>query len=97
MPLRAGIRSRSEITAVVNAVAPKPVNVLVGGDFATVAELAHCRRSADQRWRRPGPRSVDRFPQAANEIAERGTFSGLARAVSSAELNGRFVAERRTQ
>ena len=30
----------ADITAVVEAVAPKPVNVLVGSDFATVAELA---------------------------------------------------------
>src|SRR5918993_5199243 len=35
-----GIRARDDILAVVNAVGPKPVNVLVGGPFATVAELA---------------------------------------------------------
>src|SRR5579862_6813634 len=34
-----GIRSTVEITAVVQAVAPKPVNVLVGSGFTTVAEL----------------------------------------------------------
>ncbi len=34
-----GIRSRSDIAAVVAAVAPKPVNVLVGSDFTTVAAL----------------------------------------------------------
>jgi 2-methylisocitrate lyase-like PEP mutase family enzyme len=36
----AGIRTKSDIAAVVAAVAPKPVNVLVGSDFSTVAELA---------------------------------------------------------
>ena len=35
-----GIRSPAEIVAVVNAVAPKPVNVLVGSDFTTVSALA---------------------------------------------------------
>src|SRR6266702_1152071 len=32
-----GIRARADIVAVVKEVAPKPVNVLVGSDFATVA------------------------------------------------------------
>src|SRR6266849_3466307 len=35
-----GIRTKAEIGAVVKALAPKPVNVLVGSDFTTVAELA---------------------------------------------------------
>src|SRR4029453_11812581 len=35
-----GIRAGADISAVVAAVAPKPVNVLVSGDFATVADLA---------------------------------------------------------
>ena len=34
-----GIRTKADIAAVVAAVAPKPVNVLVGGDFTTVAAL----------------------------------------------------------
>src|SRR6185295_18703210 len=34
-----GLRRLDDIDAVVRAVAPKPVNVLVGGDFTTVAEL----------------------------------------------------------
>ena len=92
-----GIRARSDIAAVVNAVAPKPVNVLVGGDFATVAELAAAgvrRISVGGALART---AWTGFLEAAKEIAERGTFSGLARAVSSAELNGRFAAERRTQ
>jgi 2-methylisocitrate lyase-like PEP mutase family enzyme len=35
-----GLRAMSDIAAIVAAVAPKPVNVLVGSDFTTVAELA---------------------------------------------------------
>ncbi len=35
-----GIRAASQIAAIVGAVAPKPVNVLVGADFTTVTDLA---------------------------------------------------------
>jgi 2-methylisocitrate lyase-like PEP mutase family enzyme len=35
-----GIRSSADISAVIAAVAPKPVNVLVSTDFASVADLA---------------------------------------------------------
>src|SRR6186997_702903 len=35
-----GLRSMADIAAVVAAVSPRPVNVLVGSDFTTVAELA---------------------------------------------------------
>src|SRR6266436_5163584 len=35
-----GLRAATDIAAVVKAVAPKPVNVLVGSDFTTVAEVA---------------------------------------------------------
>jgi methylisocitrate lyase len=86
-----GIRSKSEIAAVVAAVAPKPVNVLVGSDFTTVAEVgaAGVRRIsvggalARTAW--------SGFIHAAKEIAERGTFTALARAVPFADINGRFA------
>src|SRR5262245_2572796 len=35
-----GLRGRSDIASVVAAVAPRPVNVLVGSDFTTVGDLA---------------------------------------------------------
>ena len=89
-----GIRTKADIAAVVGAVAPKPVNVLVGSDFATVAELAAAGCSTDQRRRRAGARGLGRFPQAAREIAEHGTFTNLARAVPFAEINGAFAAKR---
>jgi len=88
-----GIRANADIVAVVNAVAPKPVNVLVGSHFATVAELAHAgvrRISVGGALARAAWTS---FLQAAKEIAERGTFTGLANAVPFAELNGRFPSE----
>jgi methylisocitrate lyase len=76
-------------------VAPKPVNVLVGSDFATVAELAALgvrRISVGGALARA---AWSGFLHAATEIAERGTFSALARAVPFAELNQRFASPRR--
>ena len=86
-----GIRSAEEIRAVVVAVAPKPVNVLVHGDFTTVAELAALgvrRISVGGALARA---AWTGFLEAAAEIAERGTFAGLGRAVSASVLNGKFA------
>jgi methylisocitrate lyase len=86
-----GIRSRAEIAAVVRAVAPKPVNVLVGSDFATVAELAELgvrRISVGGALARA---AWGGFLEAAKEITERGTFTALARAVPFADINGAFA------
>ena len=62
------------IAAVVKAVAPKPVNVLVGSDFTTVAELADLgvrRISVGGALARA---AWTGFLQAAKEIAEQGTL-----------------------
>ncbi len=85
-----GIRTREEIVAVVAAVSPKPVNVLVGSDFTTVAELADMgvrRISVGGALARAAWAG---FLQAANEIAERGTFTALGSAVPFAEVDGLF-------
>lgn len=85
-----GIRRSDEIAAVVSAVAPKPVNVLVGGDFTTVAELAAAgvrRISVGGALART---AWTGFLQAAAEIAEHGTFTSLGRAVSFGEINDSF-------
>jgi len=85
-----GIREKKDIAAVVKAVAPKPVNVLVGSDFATVAELAELgvrRISVGGALARA---AWGGFLQAAREIAEQGTFSALGRAVPFAEIDGLF-------
>jgi 2-methylisocitrate lyase-like PEP mutase family enzyme len=85
-----GIRTREQISAVVKAVAPKPVNVLVGGDFSTVSELAELgvrRISVGGALARA---AWTGFLEAANEIATRGTFSGLGRAVSFGEIDESF-------
>jgi methylisocitrate lyase len=85
-----GIRSHQDIAAVVQAVAPKPVNVLVGADFATVADLAALgvrRISVGGALARA---AWTGFLGAATEIARHGTFTGLAAAVPFADLNKRF-------
>ena len=75
----------------VKAVAPRPVNVLVGSDFTTVSELARLgvrRISVGGALARA---AWTGFLQAAREIAGQGTFTGLARAVPFAEVNGAFA------
>jgi 2-methylisocitrate lyase-like PEP mutase family enzyme len=86
-----GMRSKTDIAAVVRAVAPKPINVGVGSDFATVSELADLgvrRISVGGSLARA---AWTGFLDAATEIAERGTFKGLARAIPGVEINRRFV------
>lgn len=85
-----GLRATADIAAVVTAAAPKPVNVLVGGDFATVDELARLgvrRISVGGALARAAWAA---FLDAAREIAEQGTFSRLGRAIPFADLNGMF-------
>lgn len=87
-----GLRSLSDISEVVRAVAPKPVNVLVGSDFTTVAELAAAgvrRISVGGALARAAWAG---FFRAAREIAEQGTFSALAAGTPSAELERAFSA-----
>jgi methylisocitrate lyase len=84
-----GIRTREEISAVVRGVAPKPVNVLVGSDFTTVAKLAELgvrRISVGGALARA---AWTGFLQAAKEIAN-GGFTELGKAVTFADINGSF-------
>jgi 2-methylisocitrate lyase-like PEP mutase family enzyme len=88
-----GLRNMPDIVAVVKAVAPKPVNVLVGGDFATVSQLADVgvrRISVGGALARA---AWTGFLQAAQEIAEHGTFAGLARAVPFDGVNNLFATD----
>lgn len=88
-----GIRTRDDIAAVVAAVSPKPVNVLAGSDFATVAEL---RALGVRRISVGGALARTAwtgFLQAAEEIAKHGTFTTLGRAVTFDEMNQLFRTE----
>lgn len=85
-----GIRKRDQIAAVVAAVAPKPVNVLVGADFTTVAELRDLgvrRISVGGALARS---AWTGFLASAREIVELGTFAKLGQAMPFAEINELF-------
>jgi len=85
-----GLRSLSDISEVVRAVAPKPVNVVVGSDFATVTQLAEAgvrRISVGGGLARA---AWTGFLEAAREIARDGTFTSLGRAVPGTEINAAF-------
>jgi methylisocitrate lyase len=85
-----GIRTAEQISAVVRAVAPRPVNVLVGGPFTTVAELTRLgvrRISVGGALARTAWAG---FMSAAGEIARDGTFRGLGLGRPYAEVNGLF-------
>ena len=85
-----GLRSLADIEAVVKAVAPRPVNVLVGSGFTTVAALAEIgvrRISVGGALARS---AWTGFLTAAREIAGQGTFNDLGRAVPGIEMNAAF-------
>jgi len=90
-----GIKTREHIEAVVQAVAPKPVNFLNAGAFGfTVDDLAAMgvrRISVGGSLSRV---AMHAFIQVATEIATQGKFDGFAGLTSNAELNKFFTADR---
>jgi 2-methylisocitrate lyase-like PEP mutase family enzyme len=85
-----GIKQREEITGIVSAVAPKPVNVLVGSGWASVNELAYLgvrRISVGGALARA---AWTAFLEAAREIAGGGTFHALDDALPYDAINGAF-------
>lgn len=85
-----GIRTDEEIRTVVDAVAPKPVNVLVGSGFTTVTRLAGLgvrRISVGGALARA---AWGGFLAAAEEIADAGTFTRLGDAAPFGPLDARF-------
>ena len=88
-----GLKSRADIAAVVGAVAPRPVNVLVGSGFTTVSEMAALgvrRISVGGALARA---AWGGFLDAAREIAEHGVFSSLDRALSFDAVNKTFESD----
>ncbi len=85
-----GIRSEADISAVVNAVAPKPVNVLAWTDFTTVADLTRLGVRRISIGGALARAAYGAFLGAAREIADNGTFTALGRAISSGELETRL-------
>src|SRR5882757_4057427 len=86
-----GIRSVEHISAVVAAVAPKPVNLLIGFNaelnLAQIAALGVRRISVGGALARA---AWGGFMRAANLIVEQGRFDGFADAASGSALNTIF-------
>ena len=86
-----GIRKREHISAIVKAVAPKPVNLLIGGaiglSMADAAALGVRRVSVGGAFSRA---AWGGFIRAAKELADHGTFDELANAAPHAELQNLF-------
>ncbi len=85
-----GIKTREQIAAVVKAVEPKPVNLLIGASGLSVKEAADLgvrRISVGGSLARTAWAG---FMLAAREIAEKGTFTELGTGYSGAELNKMF-------
>jgi 2-methylisocitrate lyase-like PEP mutase family enzyme len=82
-----GIKSRDEITAVVKAVHPKPVNLLIGASGLSVKEaedLGVRRISVGGSLARV---AWTGYMRAAQEMAEKGTFTELANGFPHGDLN----------
>ena len=85
-----GIKTREQISAVVKAVHPKPVNLLIGASGLSVAEAADLgvrRISVGGSLARSAWAG---FMTAAREIAEKGTFTELGKGYPGGELNKMF-------
>jgi 2-methylisocitrate lyase-like PEP mutase family enzyme len=89
-----GIKTREEIAAVVRAVAPKPVNVIMGraGESLSLGELEQLgvkRVSVGSSLARA---ALGAFLKAAQEIKEQGTFNYARDAAPFAQINEMFKA-----
>jgi 2-methylisocitrate lyase-like PEP mutase family enzyme len=92
-----GIRTREEVEAVVDAVAPKPVNLLIsapgGISVADAMALGVRRVSVGGALARV---AWGGWSRAARELLETGTFGGFAGAMPHAELTQFFREEMKT-
>ena len=86
-----GLKTREEMKTVIEAVAPKPVNILMGtpSDVSVndLAKLGARRISVGGSLARA---AWGAFIRAAKEIAEAGTFNGFTDAAPGADLNQLF-------
>jgi 2-methylisocitrate lyase-like PEP mutase family enzyme len=96
-----GVREREQIKTIVKAVAPKPVNVLIGGPagltgsvsltMADAAALGVRRVSVGGALARA---AWGGFIRAAKQLAEQGTFDGFVGAAPHSELQEFFAQAR---
>ena len=85
-----GIRSKEDISAVVRAVAPKPVNLLVHGNWITVAQAAELGVRRISVGGALARKTWNALTTAAQEIAEKGTFDSMVWTGAAVDLNGLF-------
>ncbi len=93
-----GIKTREQIEAVVKAVAPKPVNLLMsaasGFSVKDIAAMGVRRISVGGTLARV---AMHAFIKSAKEIADAGTFDRFAGVISNGELNAVFSADRKSK
>ncbi len=86
-----GVRERADIQAIVSAVSPKPVNVLMSGNtglkVSDLADMGVRRISVGSSLARA---AWGGFIRAAKAIADEGSFAGFDDCAPFAELNGFF-------
>jgi methylisocitrate lyase len=87
-----GVVDTAEISELVKAVAPKPINVLVSG-FNAQLSLEQLAKIGVRRISVGSGLALvawGAFTRSAEEIASKGRFGSLASGAKSAELNGLF-------
>src|ERR1700736_892136 len=85
-----GIRTKEQISAVVKAVHPKPINLLIGASGLSVSEAAELGVRRISVGGSLARNAWAGFMRAAREIAEQGTFTELANGYPGGELNKMF-------
>jgi methylisocitrate lyase len=85
-----GIKALPDLAALITAVAPKPVNVLVHVPFATVAQVADIGARRISVGGSLARVAWSGFLDAAKEIASSGTFSRFAGTRTGADINAIF-------
>lgn len=89
-----GLSTDEEITSVVKAIAPKPLNVLIVQPSMSVAHLTGLGLRRISIGGSPARMAWAGTLRAARKIAEQGTFTAFADAAKGAELNGMFGRKR---
>jgi 2-methylisocitrate lyase-like PEP mutase family enzyme len=88
-----GPRDRDQIAAIVKAVAPKPVNLLVGAAGLSVAEIRDLGVRRISTGGALARTAWTGFLNSAKEIAEKGSFASFGAIVPFGEINGFFGAD----
>ena len=85
-----GITNLEDVGAIVRAVAPRPVNVVMGSNWATVDQLAAAGVRRISIGGGLARAALTAFLATAREIKEHGHFDLLARATPFKEMDGLF-------